>query len=411
MNSNQQDNYIDTWYQQMLNLKWNVGYHSSKYFENIDGIKTELEGFFDIDDFKSGEKLTGSNWFLHILANQQLNSIFVMNEIAELIRYYNVLPESKHYNLRNKSGRLNYNELKEKFHEIYAHYLLTRSGFNPQIGKYYVSLEGHKKWMDMLLDVNGQLYNVEVTKYSDGYKDELLSLGQCVAEVLATTTQSRGIRTEEMFTGYVAFKTRNVNAVKKTKDMFLVKVKKFLHAYRVPKNNEILMSEKSVTEDYEFDIESAFSNNYLTYETSLKNFLSYVSFGITGTFNDNRCDIYSEVKVRDEILEANLRLVEKIKKKLKQHEHCPHRTLIVIVIEEIFSTHQSNRTIPVRKDNIDTTQIHQALNQKAILWLIFKEYSPKGVDYKSLILGRSDKDAVLLEELDNINQEILYIGF
>lgn len=166
----EKENYIEQWYDHMRLLKFEKGYHNNKYFIGLDQIFSELTNFFDTKNFEVNGKIDPNNWLLHILGNKQLNSICVANEIAELIRYFKTLDGSESYRLKNNKGEINFKELQEKLFELYVNHLLSTVGLLPEIGRHYVSTSGHNKEIDMVIKLKDVFYNVEVTKYYDGYK-------------------------------------------------------------------------------------------------------------------------------------------------------------------------------------------------------------------------------------------------
>jgi len=178
-----------------------------------------------------------------------------------------------------------------------------------------------------------------------------------------------------------------------------------LRQYRLPLS---VIPAKVVTPKFESELESTYSDNYKKYPHLLEGFNAHVSFAMTWEYGNSHYHIETDVHIREEIQEANRRLIEKISKKFDQHRESPYRLLIVIGIEELFSSHEKSRTIPIRKDNINSDAIHGLLKYRAVLWLIFKEYKPKGVVYKTVVFGNQKIDRLLMGKLNSINQEITY---
>lgn len=403
----EKENYIEQWYDHMRLLKFEKGYHNNKYFIGLDQIFSELTNFFDTKNFEVNGKIDPNNWLLHILGNKQLNSICVANEIAELIRYFKTLDGSESYRLKNNKGEINFKELQEKLFELYVNYLLSTVGLLPEIGRHYVSTSGHNKEIDMVIKVKDVFYNVEVTKYYDGYKEALVDLGQNVILILRKIGDKYRVQPHEMLSGYFAFHSRDATAIKLNKAEFESKVGKLIKSFRVGQGI-ISVPAKKVTPKFESELESTYSDNYKRYPSILEGFNANVSFAMTWQFGNNHYHIETDVQIREEIKEANKRLLEKISKKLDQHRESPYKLLIVIGIEELFSSHEKSRAIPIRKENINSESIHGLLKNRAVLWLIFKQYNHKGVEYKSVIFGNNITEHTLIEKLNTINQEIIY---
>jgi len=253
-------NYLTAWYDQMRLVKWQKVLHEDKFFKSLEGIRTEIELFFDPTDFNKSSKINPDNWLLHVLANQQLNLIYVLNETTELLKYQKSIPDVQQYRLKNNEGKVNFKAFQEKLYEIYIHYILSSSGLNPEIGHSYKSGKGFSKEVDILLKFENCSYNFEITKYYDGFKEELLSLATTILEILRNTTFKRSMF-HEMFSGYFAFKTRNAVVIRKNKDTFETRIKNLLHGYRAG-GDVISYPAKIVNEDYKFDLEPAFNKHF-----------------------------------------------------------------------------------------------------------------------------------------------------
>ena len=120
------DNYLIHWKQFVHEEKWKQVKHNDPYYKNYESIYNVLVNFFGKKEFDTTQPVNPNNWIIHILANKQMSSIYLVNEIAELIRYYDTLENKESYALRTKSNKVNYRELREKFFEIYLNYLFHR---------------------------------------------------------------------------------------------------------------------------------------------------------------------------------------------------------------------------------------------------------------------------------------------
>lgn len=399
-------NYIIDWHSQMQLLKWHNVLHNDPYFKKLDCVKDELINFFNPEDFNRSTIIDPDNWILHTFFNAHYSSIFVVSEVAELLKYYQKIQNGNIYKLKSNAGKVNFRGLEEKFFEIYVHYLLSSIGIHPKIGEVYYSSAGNRKEMDILLEIEGVKYNVEITKYYDGFKEELLALSTHSVEVLHKLISKQKLTIDEMFSGYFIFKSRDQAIVRKCKNTFESTVKSLIK-YNRTNRSSISYPDKLNTDKHEFHIESAFSNNYsLTYDSRVKDYTGSICFNISNNYPSLTGKVDVKALYNEPIEECNSRLMVKIKDKIDQHKDCPHKLIIVIAIEQIFSSHQKNRTMAIRKENIDTTAIEAMLKQRAIVCLIFKELKPDKLETDFLVIG--DADGQFYQRFKKVNLKLQY---
>ena len=402
-------NYITSWYDYMRDYKWKNVLREHPLFVNLDKLKEELESFFDVADFEQGAKIDPDNWYLHILSNHTPNSICIINETAELIKYLRTIANAEAYHFRTNDGLINYKALQEKLYELHINYLFYTAGLNPQIGQHYLSKTGNKKEIDILLTVGQDIYNVEITKFYDGFKEELLALTTDILGYLHQITIKRELKLHEMFSGYFAFKVRDERVIKKNKPLFGTRIKQLLHGYRGQKEAVILFPAKIDEPSYAFNLEPTFNKHYeQMYDGLLKPFPGSIRFRITANLKTNRFLAEAKAECTENIGDANKRLLGKIKEKINQHKEWPDKLLIVIGIEQMFSSHYKNRALPIHKKDVDEKGIHNLIRGKAVVWLVFKEMQPLGVRYEVMTLGSTLHHHEMIRYLTNINPAVTY---
>ena len=347
-------------------FKWSRVLHDHPYLKNLNELTDELKIFFPLADFETGQKLNTHNWLLYLCSDNQPNSIYILNEIAELIRYYKSLGQPGSYQIKTKSGAIDYSHLQEVIFEIHVHYMLSEIGLMPELGQTYLSAEGNTKAMDILVNIGDRLYNVEITKYYDSFKEALLALATEIIGIIQKTTLKKNVTLDEIYSGYFGFKVRHEQTIRKNKEVFNKGVKSYLHGYRSVKETTIILPGKKVTDEYEFHIESAFSNNYESgYERILESFPGYIKFQLRADLYHNKTLTELKVIAKESAAERNVRLIAKIKDKVFQHKNCPHSLLIVIAIEQVFSSHQKNRATAIDSIDIDAATINKLIDGKA----------------------------------------------
>ena len=403
-------NYLDEWYNAMQQFKWKNALLNDPYFRELEAVKTEIASFIPKEDLESSLLQGHDNWLLHVLADKQPGSVFLLNEVAELIKFYKTLPAKEVYHIFLKNGKVNYRGFSEKLFEIHINYLLFSVGLNPEIGHTY-EVDGDAKEIDILLNYHDQNYNIEVTKYYDVFTEELLGLATHIIGSLHKTTIARTLTLDEIFSGYIGFKKRDHSLIKKNKQLFNDGVKSFIHGYRSVKNDTILHPGKKENDDYIFHIEPTFSQNYEnSYNQILDGYPGYIKFKIEANLITNRYHATTNAATLSSVADGNERLVNKIKEKLRQHrKYDKGKLIIVIAIEQAFSSFSNNRAIPIRQANIDSQAIHNAIRGKAAVILLFKELEGNSISYQKMILGDGVAYHDIFKLIDKINPAIRFI--
>jgi hypothetical protein len=405
-------NFLDEWYYSLQAFKWKNALINDPHFRNLDAIKNEIASFLPIEDLESSLLKSHDSWLLHILADKQPSSIYLLNEVAELLRFYNKLPDNNSYNLIQKNGKINYKGFNEKLFELHVNYLLRTVGLNPEIGQKYI-VDGKDKEIDILLNYSGLIYNIEVTKYYDAFTEELLILATDIIGNLHKTTIKRTLMLDEIFSGYIGFKRRDDSVIRKNKQLFYNGVKAFIHGYRSVKDNVITHPAKKETDDYLFNIEPTFSQNYEnSYDKVLDRYPGYIKFKIEANLKTNRYFANTFAATKTSVEDGNKRLVAKIKEKLTQHKkYTDGYLIIVIAIEQVFSSFSNNRAIPIAQKDIDANAIHNEIRGKAAVILLFKELKPDGISYQKMILGDAIFHRDLLKLIQKIYPAIRYLQY
>jgi hypothetical protein len=403
-------NYLQQWYDAMTSLKWRKLYHDERLFLNLSAIKKEIELFFEPQDFiGDGKSLNPKNWLLHVLHDKQPGAIAIVAELAELLRYMRLSGAGDFYKFRSKNGKINHAGLEEKMFEVYIGYLFYMTGLIPKVGQCYISKAGNPKEIDLLLSINGEEYNIEVTKYYDGFQNELLSLSKHIARTMAELQKKKNIQRYEMLSGYIAFKTRSIDAIKENKTTFQNRIGNFLHGFRGQKGTSILINSKINRPDYDFDLESAFTDNYdRKYESMLKHHLASIRFKTDYDVSSGAMQCTEQIIYQPTVNDNQQRLEEKIREKLQQHRDAPQRLLIVIGIEEMFGSYDKSPAMAVQMEKIDEQAINNLIRGKAAVMLIFRKLEPNGLVIHKKLFANDLNDSALIEYLLKIIPTIHY---
>ncbi|MCR8559385.1 hypothetical protein KXD93_17140 [Mucilaginibacter sp. BJC16-A38] len=403
-------NVIDRWHEHMQLLKWKRAMPNDPYLRNLDAIKQELALFFDFKDFAMDIQPEPDNWLYHVFFNLQDASLYVINETAELLRYYRSLSNQADYHLKNNEGRVNYKRLQEGLYELYVRYIFNSAGFKYKIGQFYTSESGNNKEIDLLLDAGGRTYNVEITKFYDTFKEGIVALSQEVLEEIGKTVLKKLLTQDELFSGYFAFKYRRPSLIKKRKQLIGHQIQKFIDGYRKAENNTLLIPKKIENDEFEFEIEPMFSGNFdKKYNQYLAKFPGSIKFRVSGDIQTNMAHIEANAFCRETVAEQNVRVQNKIKEKIKQHADSPHPLLIIIAVEQIFSTHPKNRTIAIRQSEIDKHAVHRVIKGKAAVMFVFKDINEQGYYSSSFIIGDEILHNSLLPALGTLNLQVRYL--
>ena len=159
-------NLFDDWKDFILKEKWEKGLMSEPIFKKVETIYQTLTEFFPQKDFDR-KNFKKENWLAYILASKNLSSLFQLNEIYELINYFNGLdePEQDAFRLRiKKDNSINYKEFRNILFEIFVNFHLYNSGLNPKCTDSYLNEKGASKPLDSSFIFNNKKYIIECTK-------------------------------------------------------------------------------------------------------------------------------------------------------------------------------------------------------------------------------------------------------
>ena len=404
-------NYLQEWKSFLLEEKRRSLLIQKPYYKDIQLICNEISSFFLEEDLVSG-KVNPDNSIIHLFTIKQFSTVYIISEIAELIRYYNSLKDNATYNLKTKNGKTNHRELQEKLFEIYVNYILKRAGFNPIIGYSYKNDKRADKPVDILLKLKYENCNVEVTKFYDPFKEELLELGRHLIIKTDDFINKKRIRLDELFSGYLAFNKRDLKLIREKKRFYEQKLKEYFHSYRSIQHYTIKSLPKVVADNFEFLMEPSYFGGYENkYDEYLKTFSCYVKFRLNCNIKTGRVWSEFKVEIRDKFKRQNDALIEKIQEKIRQHKTYQGKLLIVIAVEHIFSMHKKGSSMPIEKEHIDVKRIKDLLNQNTVVFIVFKELKPDSLSYDKLLIHQDEYDELNCEIckcLNNINLLVSY---
>ena len=96
------------------------------HFRNLDAIRNEVANFFPVEDLEQPLNKNHDSWLLHVLADKQPSSIYLLNEVAELLKFYKKLPNREVLHIFQKNGKINYRSFNEKLFELQVNYLFGK---------------------------------------------------------------------------------------------------------------------------------------------------------------------------------------------------------------------------------------------------------------------------------------------
>lgn len=401
-------NILESWKEFALLEKWKRVKHDDPYFSSIRQIYEELSEFFNKEDFDV-TNISSLNWLAHILYNKQRSSIWLINEIAELIRYFRTLDNNKAYGLITKRNKINYRELREKLFELYINYTLKKVGLNPEIGQQYYDSKGNVKTIDIYLSFQGLNYNIETTNLYDHVADELFGLTMFIQRKIYEKSNNKNIKPEELFSGYFAFKKLDADLIKNQKQLFEKSIKDYFHSFRYTPDNTIKQLAKTKNDNFEFVLESSFLEKYNTeYDKFINQFPASIKFKLFRDFPSHRITADVKFSIREEIKVKNELLFNKIVAKIKQHRDYKGKILIVIEISNVFSTHHKESKLAIKKKNINIPKIKEALNKNVMALLVFKELGSSYMKYDHLSIFNDNQHVELAKIIETFDWYIIY---
>jgi hypothetical protein len=398
-------NYLDLWKEAMLLEKWKRADHNSTYFQNVGVIYDVLKTFYGYNEFDFSKGNSG-NWIFHIVANRQTYSLILLSEHVELLRYLDTISTDQYKSLRNREGQVNHREINERLFEVYVSYILSKSGLQTFFDQFYIDKLNNTRPIDVLVELNSASYNVEVTKFYDPYKEELLSLGRQFAIRAYQLGQKRQVNIDELFSGYIAFRKKSLQGLKPLVTLFNEKVKEHFHNFKRPENQTIRAVPKISNDDFEFLIEPTYLDRYNDYNNLLKNFYGFMKFRL-------RCDISTmkvtwdvAAEINSDLSELNEQLIRKIEEKIDQHRTYAGNKLIVVGIESVPSTHKKGSALPIGKNEVDIKRVSALLKQDTLVLIIFKETKVDSILFDRLIVGDKSHHDEIIKYLHKVDFQV-----
>lgn len=389
----------------MLLEKWKRADHNSAYFQNVGVIYDVLKAFYGYNEFDVSKGNSG-NWIFHIVANRQTYSLILLSEHVELLRYLDTIPTDQFKTIRNREGQVNHREINERLFEVYVSYILSKSGLRTYFDRFYTDKLNNTKPIDVLVELNSTTYNVEVTKFYDPYKEELLSLGRQFAIRAYQLGQKRQVNIDELFSGYIAFRKKSLQSLKPLVALFNKKVKEHFHNFKRPENQTIRAVPKISNDDFEFLIEPTYLDRFNDYNNLLKHFYGFMKFRL-------RCDISTmkvtwdvAAEINSDMSELNEQLIRKIEEKINQHRAYAGNKLIVIGIESVPSTHRKGSALPIGKNEVDIKSVNAVLKQDTLVLIIFKETKVDSILFDRLIVGDKNHHHEIIKYLNKIDFQV-----
>lgn len=389
----------------MLSEKWRRADHTSPYFSKVSLIYDELKDFYGIEQFENTSS-NSESWIFHIVANLQTYSLLLLSEHAELLRYLKNIPGGQYVSLRTRSGKVNHREVNERLFEVYVRYVFSKMGLQTFSDHSYLGVHGQRKPIDVLLKLDGLEYNVEVTKFYDPYKEELLSLGRQFAIRAFQFGQTRQIHIDELFSGYVAFRRKSLASLKPLAALFNEKVKEHFHNFKRPENQTIRSVPKISNDDFEFVIEPTYLNRFEGYNDVLKGFFGFMKFQLRVDINTMKVTWDVATEINSDLVQLNDQLIKKVLEKVDQHKTYKGNKLIVIGIESVPSTHKKGSALPINKSDVDVSKVRSVLKTDTLVLIIFKEIKVDSILFDRLIIGDADEHYQLIPQLRKFDFQV-----
>jgi len=399
-------NFLDEWYENVRLFKWRRGLISHPQFVHLDEIYREVKEFFPSEDFVKGS-IDVNNWFAHIVANKKMFSIDILSETAELIRYYNSLQDRASLNIRTNLNKINYRGLNEKLLEVYVGYILNKAGLSPIIGESYLSKEGNKKQIDILLNIEGINYNVEVTKFYDSFAESLIDIALDITRFLEKRIGENGIRLDSVFTGYIGFKESHISLAGMAKEELKQLFKEHFHSFKA--NTKVIRPIPVVIHPkYEILIRPAYSAKDDEYDEKIKEFPFHIIFHMGPFASAGKIHYTIKGNLSGDAIHKNILLQEKVKEKIRQHREFNGKKLIVIGVDNIVSTHSKGNIPPIRNEDIDLKAMDSILGNDNLLLLIFKTATEDKQVTDLRLIGRLKYHQEIMQYLKKLSFDVRY---
>jgi len=398
-------NVLNTWRDNINRFRWRNGLLFDRDLSNIQPVYEEILSFFPIGDFF--EPIRKEFWFANLMTD--LKYYPIVYEIAELLKYHRSENLELNYPLKNKLGTIEYQHLRERLFELYIRYIFNDIVVTDQTQTSYANSSGHQKPIDVLIAIDDETYNIEVTKYYDPFYEGLAEISFQVREYLNLRNSKMDVRLDQIFSGYVGFKKENLSDIGIIKNSLEKTIKSHLNSF-LSSSKTIKPVEKISSANYEFSIKpSYFFQSEAEIETIARDYPFFISIISTPNFQTNTVDFKLKGNLAIDTKRQNELLIKKIKEKIKQHKDYHGRKLIVIGIDNIHTIDSKGLLPAIKKSHVDVKRISPHLPPETVVLIIFRNCISR-VRYEGLIVGNSEYHKPLFQKIKHLKLHVTYTG-
>lgn len=399
-------NLFDDWKDFILKEKWEKGLMSEPIFKKVETIYQTLTEFFPQKDFDR-KNFKKENWLAYILASKNLSSLFQLNEIYELINYFNGLdePEQNAFRLRiKKDNSINYKEFRNILFEIFVNYHLYNSGLNPKCTDSYLNEKGASKPLDSSFIFNNKKYIIECTKVYSAKFEAFWEFANRIALKFKNRGIKQKIYTDEMVSGYIGLKTdKNLKTnLNQAEQEFNKLLKKYFHSFNDKNKEFIQLFEPVENENYVVCVEPDFLNKYENEYSNLPSKFDYYLKFQTRATNIIQGIAKANIFIHITHKKVSQFISQKVKEKIKQHKSSSAHRIIFIEIENTQIVHKDGYSIPLTKDNLDINEFTNLINNRTSIVFILKNITNSELKYNIGFLKNSQFDRDLSTKIEQL---------
>ena len=393
-----EENLLDIWKNNIDQLKWKLARPFDPPFKDVNKIIENLLTIFPKEDFiMQNGKISNINFLTSLLISNPIIALHKLSEYSKSIEFLNNHPD----NLELHQGRINYDEIQDRFFELFVNRLLENSGLKTSLTDSY-QINGKIKPIDGSFNYQGQRYLVECKKIYNSKQDLIKEL---VFETLSFHLKfSTSFSLEELFGGYIRFKNPKLNPKLKNSalEKFRELLKEYYKTFRNNNSDTIKGHFEFKNDDFEIVLMPAlmFSNqkeniykesgDIILFEAKMKNENS-----ITGVV---------ELKYNVKLSHYNLEdfLYRKMKDKISQHRNSPiNNKIFAFEFENVSNFNQFKNSLPIKSEFFEKDRFAKLVDNQTAILLVLKSVGVEEVRMDFGVVSSNKFNKQLKYKLEN----------
>ncbi|MBD2720808.1 hypothetical protein [Hymenobacter armeniacus] len=369
------------WKQMVSAKKFRTGRATEKVFQDALNTELVLRAFFDAKDYTYTKNRNPDNYLIALLTSNEEKDIYLLNEMAKLITYWESRKLSVALKSKNGKVEVNHASLSQLLFEVYVDMMLRGANIETVSDMTYTTRNGNEKPLDNYFEFDGKKYLVECFRPNEPVNKSVISLNMEIMKMM----EKKQIMNYQAFRGHVGFKTNTDlhTAVNEARN----KVEELYLNYLSETEKEglaVMYPKKFVSDKFDIEIVPYYLGNTHEKERDLDLYNPLVSFETEPSQTlYNGCSIVISGTRMTQHEALNEKLAKKIKGKRDQHRDAPFNKIIFIELDETIGFNANTPMFPyLSREQLDTKSYREATekNSDVIHIFVLKKATNKGID-------------------------------